>query len=80
MELFGICLKSTFTSFQDDIYEQTCGVTMESPLSPMAGNVFMERFEECTFNFFHLKSKWWVRHMDNTNVNWLHGKASLDMF
>lgn len=30
-KLVEICLKSTFFSFQGEIYEQTCGVAMRSP-------------------------------------------------
>ena len=42
--LVGICLTSTFFSFDGEFYEQTCGVAMGSPLSPVVDNLFMEDF------------------------------------
>lgn len=44
-KLVSIYLKSTFFSFQDEIYEMTWGVAMGSPLSPIVANLFMEDFE-----------------------------------
>jgi len=41
-KLVGLCLTSTFFSFQVEFYEQTCGVSMGSPLSPLITNLFME--------------------------------------
>ena len=43
--LVEICLTSTFFSFEGEFYEQTCGVAMGSPLSPIVANLFMEDFE-----------------------------------
>ena len=45
-ELVGLCLRSTFFSFQGELYEQTCGVAIISPLSPIIANLFMEKFEQ----------------------------------
>lgn len=44
-KLVGLCLTSTFFSFQDEFFEQTCGVAMGSPLSPIVANLFTEDFE-----------------------------------
>lgn len=43
--LVKICLTSTFLSFEGEFYEQTCGVAIGSPLSPMVAKIFMEDFE-----------------------------------
>ena len=43
--LVEICLTSTFFGFEGEFFEQTCGVTMGSPLSPIVANIFMEDFE-----------------------------------
>ena len=39
--LVELCLRSTYFSFQGQIYEQTKGVVMGSPLSPIVANIFM---------------------------------------
>lgn len=44
--LVEICLRSTIFVFRGEIYEQTEGVTMGSPLSPVVTNLFMEHLEK----------------------------------
>ena len=41
-KLVRLCLNSIFFSFKGELYEQTCGVAMGSPLSPIIANLFME--------------------------------------
>ena len=43
--LVEVCLSLTYFCFQGEIYEQTEGVAMGSPLSPIVANIFMEDFE-----------------------------------
>ena len=50
-----LCLKSTFFSYEDVIYEQTGGTAMGSPLSPTVANIFMEDFENTAIATFHLQ-------------------------
>ena len=45
IELLGFCLHSTYLSFQDKFYEQVEGVAMESPVSPIVANLYIEHFE-----------------------------------
>jgi len=40
-KLVEICFGSTFFRFQGEFFEQTTGVAMGSPLSPMFTNLFM---------------------------------------
>ena len=40
--LLDFCLKSTYFSFQGRFYEQTEGVVIGSPISPIVANLFME--------------------------------------
>ena len=49
--LVELCLRSTYFSFQGQIYEQTEGVAMGSPLSPIVANIFMEYFEEKSIKY-----------------------------
>jgi hypothetical protein len=46
LRLFRHVLTSSFFSFNGQFYEQTDGVAMGSPLSPVIANYFMEYFEE----------------------------------
>ena len=43
--LVEMYLRSTYFCFQGEIYEETEGVAMGSPLSPIVANIFMEDFE-----------------------------------
>ena len=45
MELLGFCLQNTYFSFQNKFCEQVEGVAMESPVSPIVANLYMEYFE-----------------------------------
>jgi hypothetical protein len=46
LRLFRHVLTSSFFSFNGQFYEQTDGVAMVSPLSPVTANYFMEYFEK----------------------------------
>ena len=43
--LVEMCLRSIYFYFQGEIYEETKGFAMGSPLSPIVANIFMEDFE-----------------------------------
>lgn len=79
-KLAEICLRSTFFSFHGEIFEQTSGVAMGSPLSPIVANLFMEKFETKALDSYPLKPKFWVRFVDDTSVNWPHGDKELKNF
>ena len=66
--LAEVCLRSTFFSFQGEFYEQTIGVAMGSPLSPIVANLFMEKFEKEALESYPLKPTRWKRYVDETNV------------
>jgi hypothetical protein len=79
-KLAEVCLRSTFFSYQGEFYEQTSGVAMGSPLSPIVANLFMEKFEKKAIDSYPLKPLRWKRYVDDTNVLWPHGKEELDKF
>ena len=78
--LVGLCLRSTFFGFQGELYEQTCGVAMGSPLSPIIDNLFMEKFEPKALSTTHSKPEWWSRYVEDTFFIWAHGKEELEKF
>ncbi len=78
--LVELCLTSTFFSFEGEFYEQTCGVAMGSPLSPVVANLFMEDFESKALASSHLLLKLWKRFVDDKGVVWSHGPDELDLF
>ena len=44
--LLEFCLKNTYFSFQDQLYEQVEGAAMGSPVSPIVANLYMEYLEQ----------------------------------
>ena len=44
--LLEFCLKNTYFSFQDQLYEQVEGAAMGSPVSPVVPNLYMEYLEQ----------------------------------
>ena len=61
-------------------YEQTDGVAMVSPLSPIIANFYMEDFGmKATKKATH-KPACWYRYVDDTFVIWPHGKEKLTEF
>ena len=79
-KLATFCLRSTFFSFQGEFYEQTIGVAMGSPHSPIVSNLFMEKFEKEALNSYPLKPSRWKRYVDETNMLLPHGEIELGNF
>ena len=77
-KLVKVCLNSTYFSFRGNIYEQIEGITMGSPLSPIVANIYMDFFEKEALQSFPLQLKWWIRFIDNTNIDWSHGRENLN--
>lgn len=69
-----------FFTFQGEIFEETSGVAIGSPLSPIAVNHFMEKFEMKALETYPLKHKFWIRFMDDTSYDWPHGMMNLKTF
>ena len=45
ISLLEFCLKTTYFQFQGRFFEQLHGAAMESPISPIVANLYMEDFE-----------------------------------
>ncbi|KAJ4448198.1 hypothetical protein ANN_10212 [Periplaneta americana] len=78
--LFQHVLTTTYFQWQQKFYEQTDGVAMGSPLSPVIANFYMEAFEEATLETATLKPSCWYRYVDDTFVIWKHGRRTLEDF
>jgi len=66
--LFRHALTSTYFCFDGQYYEQTDGVAMSSPLSPIIANFYMEKFENEAIQQATHKPTCWYRYVDDTFV------------
>jgi hypothetical protein len=73
--LFRHVLTSSFFRFNCQFYEQTDGVAMGSPLSPVIANYFMEYFEEISLQTATHKPLCWFRYVYDTSFGHM-GPAS----
>jgi hypothetical protein len=78
--LFRHVLTSTYFCFEGQFFEQTDGVAMGSPLSPVVANFFMEDFEKRAIEQATNKPTCWFRYVDDTFVIWQHGQEKLTEF
>ena len=67
-DLLATCLNTTYFQFQEVIYTQVEGAAMDSPVSPIVANLFMEWFEETALSTFPQEITLWRRYVDDTIV------------
>ncbi|XP_076330861.1 uncharacterized protein LOC143236466 [Tachypleus tridentatus] len=70
MELTTICLQSTYFQYNEEFYEQTDGLAMGSPLSPILVDIFMKDFEERSLSSTLRKPNFYRCYVDDTFVIW----------
>ena len=76
LSLFKHALTSTYFCFDGQFYEQTDGVAMGSPLSPVIPIFLMQDFEKKATEQAALKPVCWFRYVDDTFVIWPHGQKN----
>ena len=64
--LLELCLRSTYFSFQGELYEQTEGAAMGSPVSPVVANTYMEYFEDLAMMTSPNSPRVWKWYVDDT--------------
>jgi hypothetical protein len=77
LALFKHMLTSTYFCYDGQFYKQTEWVAMDSPLSPVIANFFMEDFEKKAIEQAAHTPICWFRYVDDTFVIWPHGQEKL---
>ena len=80
LQALELCLISTYFLFHGQVYEQTEGAAMGSPLSPIIAEIFMNYSENTFLNSAFLRPKLWLRYVDNCLLIWNHGEEKLQHF
>ena len=62
LNLLEYCLVNTYFLFDGQFFEQTKGVAMGSPVSPIVANIYMEAFEDRAINTA-LHPPWYGKNM-----------------
>jgi hypothetical protein len=80
LALFKHVLTSTYFCSDGQFYDQTEGVAIDSPLSPVVANFFMKDFDKKAIEQVTHKPVCWFRYVDDTFVIWPHGQDKLTEF
>jgi hypothetical protein len=68
MELLEVCLRTTYFQVNHKFFQQKDGMAIESSLSPIVSNIFMEHFEKLALDSAQYKSSLWLQYVDDTFV------------
>jgi len=65
-KLLELCTKNVHFTFQNEVYQQTDGVAMGSPLGPVLSNIFMVNLEKSIIPSLLENMTPWKRYVDDT--------------
>jgi hypothetical protein len=80
MEILEACMRTTYFQVDNKFYEQKDGMAMESPLSLLVSNIFMETFGQLALTTAQQKPKMWLIYVNDPFVIWKHGPDKLQEF
>jgi hypothetical protein len=78
--LFHHVLTTSYFTFNGQLYGQTDGVAMGSPLFPVIANIYMVDYKKVVLESAPLKPHYWFRYVDDTFVIQQHGPDKLKDF
>jgi len=66
LDLIQLCTKEMYFEFDDEYYQQTFGMAMGNPLSPVLANFFLEHIESEKLKLYSgISPVLWVRYVDD---------------
>ena len=74
ISLLEFCLGSTYFTFKGRFYEQQEGAAMDSPISPIAANLYLEDLETKAIQSAQNPPSFWGRFVDDTLTSSGHHK------
>ena len=80
VELLSLILKCNNFEFNNKHYLQIQGTAMGTRMAPSYANIFMGRLEEQLLMSVPLKPYSWLRFIDDIDMQWCHGRQSLNDF
>lgn len=82
MEAFNICINQTQCKFNNKFYQQTSGLAMGSPISPLLANIFMDNLETLILSSPQGKKhiNFWHRYVDDILACFTGTKRQLELF
>ena len=65
IQLLEFCLNATYLSFRGQVFQQTYGTAMGSPVSVSVANIVMEDVEERALSSYEIQLPFWKRYVDD---------------
>jgi hypothetical protein len=83
VKLLKVCVDQNYFKFNDQFFQQTEGLAMGSPLSPLLADLYMDNFEQTLFNDSSVNTSFidcWFRYVDDVFAVWTSTERQLDIF